>query len=85
MATRAAKAELDALARKRLDAATQTLQERFGLEPLPVRPFVRDPEHARIQEIDDIASVLEGVAAATAPKAAKKTEAKEGDIKKDGK
>lgn len=74
MATRAAKAEMDALARKRLADATKTLQERFGFDPLPARPLVRDPEFVRIQETEDYATVLESVVAATAPKAAKKAE-----------
>lgn len=86
MATRAAKAEMDALARKRLDVATKTLQERFGFAPLPARTLVRDPEFVRIQETEDYATVLESVVAATAPKAAKKADAKDDEpVKADAK
>lgn len=88
MATRAAKAEMDALARKRLDKAIKHLQVQFDLAPLSPRPLVRDAEYARIQEIEDIASVLEGVVAATTPKGTKKADADEpvkADTKKAGK
>lgn len=75
MATRAAKAEMQDNATRRIDAAVQTLQKRFNLDALPARPLVRDPEFARIQELEDHASVLEGVVKATAPKAAAKVDA----------
>jgi len=67
MATRAAKAEMDAIATRRIDTAIQTLQERFGLDPVPARPIVRDPEHARIEQNEDFATVLEGIVNASEP------------------
>lgn len=82
MATRAAKAEMQDNATRRIDAAVKTLQERFNLDPLPARPLVRDPEFIRIQQSEDFATVLEGVVAATAPKAATKAEESKGGSKK---
>lgn len=74
MATRAAKATMDAIARKRMVAALGTLRDRFGLEMPAERPLVRDSEYAAITEREDMASILEGLVNATAPKPEPRTE-----------
>lgn len=68
MATRAAKATMDAEARKRMVAALDTLRERFDLEMPPERSLVRDPEYAAITEREDMATILEQLVKATDPK-----------------
>ena len=67
MATRAAKAAMDAEAQQRLRAATSALAERFGavLPPPPV--YVRDPEHRAIDERTWLASALESILDASTP------------------
>lgn len=65
MATRAAKAGRDAAIQKRLDAAVFALSARFGTEPAPAFPPVRDPEYRAIDERERLAITLERVVAAT--------------------
>lgn len=65
MATRAAKAGRDATIQKRLDTAVVALSARFGAEPAPAFPPVRDPEYRAIDERERLAITLERVVAAT--------------------
>lgn len=71
MATRQANAIRRQGAQERLDTATTTLADRFGIEHAP-SPFIRDQEIAQISELERMAGLLEGVIAATEPKAAAK-------------
>lgn len=65
MATNSAKAEMDKTARQRLDKAIQTLARRFDIDPLASPRLARDPDLARIYQLEDFAGFLEGLVKAT--------------------
>lgn len=75
MASPQAIAIMRATATARLDAATATLAERFGVTVTDA-PLVRDPAVAQIRDQERMADLLEGVIAATEPDEKPKAAAK---------
>lgn len=67
MATIGAKAEMDKAATARLEAATGVLSERFGLVRPEPRHAANDNHLAAIYGREDMATLLEGLVAATTP------------------
>lgn len=66
MASIGAKAEMEKVARTRLTAAIGTLSGRFALTPAEPRQFAGDGHLRGIYELEDMATLLEGLVKATA-------------------
>jgi len=65
MASAQAKANMDYDARNRLAVVTQTLIERFGIDPVAPRNAHRDQDLRRVYEVEDFATILERLEVAT--------------------